>query len=284
MAVTAGLRRHLHHQVPTPRAFSPPRTQNLLSHFIFHFPSISTCRCNHHNVLLLSPSPRILRARQWDSNAESLNFDGDDDATEQWFELLDDYIDSIWIFKVFRSFGWMLPAIILSMLLTTGPKAFLLALAVPIGQSTFAFAIERYLNRDKMKPKRKSRTKAGRRRSQAYSSRNIKFKDGEKRSVRQEERKKEKGFPSWASNKDVSVSSSSNGQSASSFGGWDELDEVVESPLGSTATRKATQSASGFQRSSPAEKGKTGEQKAPLFLRLLISMFPFLSSLTDIFL
>ncbi|XP_043697445.1 uncharacterized protein LOC122648276, partial [Telopea speciosissima] len=48
--------------------------------------------------------------------------------------VLEEAIDSIWIFKVFKSFGWLLPAIIVSLLLDTGPKAFLMAMALPLGQ------------------------------------------------------------------------------------------------------------------------------------------------------
>ncbi|EPS65087.1 hypothetical protein M569_09693 [Genlisea aurea] len=66
--------------------------------------------------------------------------------------LVKEYIESIWIFKVLGSFGLMLPAILLSMLFATGPKAFLMALAVPIGHSTFSFAVAKFQQRSSHNP------------------------------------------------------------------------------------------------------------------------------------
>lgn len=57
------------------------------------------------------PPPRFLtKTRRWDSNAETFrtkNYDfddfeddGDDDDTNQWLDILEDFIDGVWIFKV----------------------------------------------------------------------------------------------------------------------------------------------------------------------------------------
>ncbi|XP_051152778.1 uncharacterized protein LOC127266551 [Andrographis paniculata] len=237
MAAMAKIGFHLHHHlqlqlpfsIPPPNAFSLLQIQNPLRHF--HSCTVSTrSRCCLH------------RSRRFDSNAESFNLDdndGDESTSEQWLEALEDYIDSIWIFKVFRSYGWMLPGIIISMLLTTGLKAFLLALAVPIGQSTFAFAIRRYQNRGKINTNTKTKRKVNRKRSTPYNgSRIFKFKDKQEQSVKQEVRKKNNGYKSWGSENVASVRRSS--PSVSNFGGWDELDELVQESNVESARRTPT--------------------------------------------
>lgn len=109
MAVMTEVGFHLHPPPsPSRHSFLPLHTQNPLCHFHCRPISIS----NHRFFLLLSPWPlHIRRSRWWDSNAESyntknFNFDPNeesedfDDSIEQWVEVLEDYIDSIWIFKV----------------------------------------------------------------------------------------------------------------------------------------------------------------------------------------
>ncbi|KAL0368531.1 UNVERIFIED_CONTAM: hypothetical protein Scaly_1072000 [Sesamum calycinum] len=270
---------------------------------------LSRCRSlsvyDHRCFLLLSPWPlHLRRSRQWDSNAETynsknFNFGDDveredfDDGTEQWTEVLEDYIDSIWILKVdghlkikpllmqvFGSYGWLLPAIIISLLLTNGPKAFLMALALPLGQSTFAFAIERFQNRGRIKPKPRTKTKAKKGRSRAYSSRKAEMEEEAEWIGSRQPGKKKKGYQSWVLKTDVS--DGSNDKSAANFGGWDELDVGMDSNVGSS--RRAAQKSSGL-REGRAEKGKNkkwSESDGPLLLRLLISIFPFLSSWTKV--
>lgn len=172
----------------------------------------------------------------------------------------------------------MLPPILLSTLLVTGPKAFLMALALPIGQSSFTFAIQRFQNRGKIKPKRKNKTKKGR--SRSYSSRDVELEEAPEWIGSQGARKKKKGYQSWVSKDDVSVSN--NDRSAANFGGWDELDLGIDSDVGSS--RRAAKKSSGL-RGTPAQKGKMrtwNGSDGPLLLRLLISVFPFLSSWTKL--
>lgn len=62
----------------------------------------------------------ISRARKWDSNSESFRthnfdygYDDDDqidDTSEQWDDVLEDYIDSIWIFKVYILYIFSAPS------------------------------------------------------------------------------------------------------------------------------------------------------------------------------
>ncbi|KAL2242580.1 UNVERIFIED_CONTAM: hypothetical protein Sindi_0376000 [Sesamum indicum] len=165
--------------------------------------------------------------------------------------------------QVFGSYGWLLPAIIISLLLTNGPKAFLMALALPFGQSTFTFAIEKFQNRGRIKPKPKTKTKKGR--SRAYSSRKAEMEEEAEWIGSRQPRKKKKGYQSWVSKTGVSVSS--NDKSAANFGGWDELDVGMDSNVGSS--RRAAHKSSGL-REEHAEKGKNkkwSESDGPLLLR-----------------
>ncbi|KAH6768410.1 hypothetical protein C2S51_013746 [Perilla frutescens var. frutescens] len=255
---------------------------------IFHLHCRPISVSDHRFLLLFPQWPlHIRRCRRWDSNAESYstkNFNSDatdeieelNDEVEQWVDALEDYIDSIWILKVFRSYGWMLPPILLSLLLANGLKAFLIALTLPLGQSTFAFAIRRFQNRGKNKPKRKN--KAKKRRSRFYSSRDVELEESSEFTFRQGARKKQKGYQSWVSKDDFRASS--NESTAANFGGWDELDLGVDYNVGSP--RRASKKSSG-SRGESAPKGENRgfrHSDGPLLLRLLISFFPYLSSWT----
>ncbi|KAI5348227.1 hypothetical protein L3X38_001114 [Prunus dulcis] len=131
--------------------------------------------------------------------------------------ILDEAIDSVWILKVFRSYGWAFPAIIVSLLLSTGAKAFLMALALPLCQSAFSLAFEKFGGGTQSRPKRKSRT---RRRRKPFAS----TVDNVKMDEEQESSNKKMDYQSWVVGNDVSVDNS--GQDASSLGGWDDLERI----------------------------------------------------------
>ncbi|KAL8026490.1 hypothetical protein ABFX02_14G031000 [Erythranthe guttata] len=280
---------HLHHH----RTFLLLRTQtNPLPHSI----SISDHRFLLH-LLLSSPPLRVsCSSRRWDSNAESynsknFNFDDNDESqgfydstTEQW-DVFDEYIDSIWIFKVFSSFGWMLPIIIASLLLANGLKAFLLALALPLGQSTFAFAIQKYQNGGKTKTKAKPvNTKTKKRSSRSYKSRNSKLEEvaewiGSERSRKKKNKKRNNnGYQSWVlKNEDKSMSSIDRSHE-SDFGGWDEFDEGTR--FYEESSRRESRESIGLEGNLVEKKENRGlsESYGPSLLKLLVSIFPFLSS------
>ncbi|CAI9771207.1 unnamed protein product [Fraxinus pennsylvanica] len=165
----------------------------------------------------------------------------------------------------------MLPFILLSLLLATGSKAFLMALALPIGQSTLSFAFQRLWDRGKNKAKRKTKSRKGR--SRPRTSRTVKL--NEEWGGSQGTMKKRMVYQSWIPRNDVSDKSSD--EDAYSFGGWDELDRGEESQ-GSSRRRGArteTRSPGIF-----TQKGKSSQSEMPLLLRLLIAVFPFLGSFT----
>eukprot|EP00268_Persea_americana_P003890 TRINITY_DN11191_c0_g1_i1.p1 TRINITY_DN11191_c0_g1~~TRINITY_DN11191_c0_g1_i1.p1 ORF type:complete len:317 (-),score=54.08 TRINITY_DN11191_c0_g1_i1:2877-3827(-) len=202
------------------------------------------------------------------------------DEEESEFELFDDEfsspLDRIWFVKVFQSYGWMLPAIIISMLLATGPKAFLMALALPLGQTAISLAVDKLWGTTRDAPRRTSKARkkpfaraaspAGREDSMSYSN-------GKERS----------GFQSWVETVDEVVEKDANPRGLR-FGGWDALDRRGESSNGSASQPSQTEGKS--HRLQPEKKGKltrggryTG---VPLFIRLLIAVFPFLGSWTRI--
>ncbi|KAI3746802.1 hypothetical protein L6452_09243 [Arctium lappa] len=219
--------------------------------------------------------------RRWDSNAETFrtqNFDfnstddygfEDDDDTNQWLDILEDFIDGVWIFKAFRSFGWMLPAIISSLLLTSGPKAFLMALAIPLGQSVLSLVFQTVWGRPKNRMKRQGKSKRRPPPRRAASSMDIDDKQEDKY-MRGERKRAATGYQTWVAG-DGGLSDEKNNGSSSSFGGWEELDRRAGSK--SNTDRKRKTSRSTLSR-------RERRSQTPLLLRLLIAVFPFLGSWT----
>ncbi|KAF8402004.1 hypothetical protein HHK36_012955 [Tetracentron sinense] len=277
--------------------FSPTLNPNLSAHF--------SCFSTRYRR---SSSPN------WDSNAENLRNerfkfdfgeeslrDDEDDADtgfrrrgkrRRWWSdyssdinegsgILEEVIDSVWIFKVFRAFGWVLPAIIISMLLANGPKAFLLALALPLGQSVLSLAIAKVWRKTRDSPKSRSST---RKKPFARATGNVEVSEEEKEeenSVTSKQRGS--SYQSWVVADDGSVGK--GGQRVPSFGGWDELDRQGENGKG--PKKRPSRATGGPPRQQVEKKGKLsrrGRNKdTPLLLRLLIAVFPFLASWTKIF-
>lgn len=172
--------------------------------------------------------------------------------------------------QVFKSYGWLLPVIILSLLLATGPKAFFTALAVTIGQSALFLAFQKLMGKHKPVPKKKGRI---RRKPSAGIGMNFEMEEEQDESLKT--RKKKMGNQSSVGSSNGSVNHS--GQKVRSFGGWDELIELD----GMGSMQEPAQMAKGSQRTPKHEsklsrRGRTSE--SPLVLRLLMAVFPFLSS------
>ncbi|KAI4345941.1 hypothetical protein L6164_013026 [Bauhinia variegata] len=240
------------------------------------------------------------RYRRWDSNAENVrsrkfdfNFRGrnetDDDEEEEkvddfgkkrrWWSdespgmeqetsgFWEEAVDSLWIFEVFRSFGWTLPVILLSWLLFNGPNAFLLALVLPLGQSALQLAFEKLWGNAESKPKPKPRMRRKR------STRAATGKQ-EEQEVTPKARGGKASYQSWMNENNGSVNRGN--RDASGFGGWEDLDRSGPA----TGTSRVMD---GAQRT-PMEEGKLSRRErkrdTPLFLRLLIALFPFLGSWT----
>ncbi|KAB1219386.1 hypothetical protein CJ030_MR3G001131 [Morella rubra] len=146
-------------------------------------------------------------------------------------------IDTFWILKVFRSYGWVLPAIIVSLLLSTGPKAFLMALALPLGQSALSLAFEKLWGRTQRRPKQKSRM---RRKPSASTT------EKEDQDESQETREGKVGYQSWVVGNNGSIPN--GGRDTQNLGGWDDL-------VRSGSPRRASRMSAGSQKT-PTRKGK----------------------------
>uniref|UniRef100_A0A7N0TT68 Uncharacterized protein n=2 Tax=Kalanchoe fedtschenkoi TaxID=63787 RepID=A0A7N0TT68_KALFE len=250
------------------------------------------------------PSMCFANKRPWDSNAESfrnLNFrfsfpDDDDDDLEEleddqsWIEqgsgFLDEAINNIFIFKVLKSYGWLLPFILISQLLVSGPKAFLLALGLAIGLSLIVYAFQNLFAETQSSPdrklKRKKRSYTATRGSNVYTQPDKATRSSRKGST-------------------VPLSSRNNNPvgkrvQGNTFGGWDELDEVVDYMEEPVKRHDRINIEVNKVVDSSAETVKTPDQtkvrselnrmnrslremnRAPLLLRFLIAAFPFLSS------
>ncbi|XP_038907133.1 uncharacterized protein LOC120092944 [Benincasa hispida] len=209
--------------------------------------------------------------RRWWSDEPAPDFE------DQPSGILDDVIDSVWIFKVFKSYGWTLPPIIFSLLLNSGPKAFLMALALPLGQSIISLALEKLWGTPERKPKRRTRSKTRKRPFYSTGTSRVQEEEEEARGNGEGNGKMGYGYQSWE------VGSNGGevrkeGRNGTSFGGWEDLDGVG-------SERKAKPGVRGKKQSSTSmEKGKLSwrEKKSdtPLLLRLLIAVFPFLGSWT----
>ncbi|TYJ20259.1 hypothetical protein E1A91_A09G251500v1 [Gossypium mustelinum] len=224
------------------------------------------------------------RRRKWDSNAETIrakdftfntqNNEDEDDEEEEDYDgetassgILEEAIDSIWILKPFKSFGWGLPPILLSLLFANGPKAFLMALALTIGQSAIAFSFEKVSGKSQSKQKRKTRARKTKKYTSRRTVRNIKKEEQVHEGPKN--KKGMKGYQSWVI----------DDQGTTSFGGWDELD-------GTEPTRTPSTMENGSKRTTkPKDRLSMNETESnePLLLRLLIAVFPFLGSWTKLF-
>lgn len=174
--------------------------------------------------------------------------------------------------QVFKSYGWTLPFIIISWLVATGPKAFLMALALPLGQSAITLAFEKIWGRTPSRQKRRSRSRM-RRKTSINNVSDVQSEDVEEEEG-QETRKRRTGYQSWVVGNGGSVDNS--GQEAGNFGGWDDLERLKYAQRPSRMT--------GGSGRRTTEKGKLSRRErkseTPLLLRLLIAVFPFLGSWT----
>ncbi|KAD7477922.1 hypothetical protein R6Q59_026481 [Mikania micrantha] len=263
----------------------PPAALPVVSHRQEPWPVFSPAAdfsINPSRILHLRPHANN---RRWDSNAETFRtrkfdfeskddgdeFEDDDDDSNQWLDILEDFIDGVWIFKVFRSFGWMLPAIISSLLLTSGPKAFLMALAIPMGQSALSMLFQTVWGRPRNKTRRRGKSKRRKPSQPPPRAASYMDVDEEQEEYVEKGRKRATGYQTWVAGDNGSSDNKTNG-SSSSFGGWEELDGR-KTRSNKDGNRK--QSMSGMSR-------RVKRNETPLLLRLLIAVFPFLGSWTKL--
>ncbi|CAJ2673759.1 unnamed protein product [Trifolium pratense] len=269
----------------SPHPWQPFHTKPF-SHSRIFFSSNNFPRWNSNDETFRPPNFNFNNARRTKPQDEDEEEEDDDDEygkkrrwwSDEYPEEIDEgygggweeALDSLWILKVFKSYGWTLPIIFGSWLLSTGPKAFLMALAIPLGQSALALAFEKLWGRTESKPKRKYRTK--RKRRNVNDSRIE-----EEPEENQDTNTRKAGMQSWVVENDGSDDSGS--RNTPNFGGWDDLERPRR------ATRRS-QTRKGSQRG-PMEGGRLSRRErksdTPLLVRLLIAIFPFLGSWTKMF-
>lgn len=211
------------------------------------------------------------KQRVWWSDDVDEGEDDEDDG----FGILEASIGFDWVLKVFRAFGWMIPAVGISLLMGTGPNAIIMALALPLAQSAFSLAADTLWGRADETPRPKAK-KSRKRPTTRTPGRTRVRKEKETRS----QMRKEAGtYKSWFEGNNISAKKDSRNRS--NFGGWDELDNPVrenKDPRVVPIKQEEETRAQEMLKISRRTKGDT-----PLFMRLLVAMFPFMGFWTKFF-
>ncbi|KAJ8441670.1 hypothetical protein Cgig2_019057 [Carnegiea gigantea] len=292
----------LHHHPPPPPP--PPPWRFPISH-------------SSHSRILFLPLRRCLRpigARKFDFGPRSYNADDDDDdfgggefdrtrtrkrrrrrqskRRQWWFDgrersqlderepsMLDQVVESLWFLKVLRSYGWFLPAILVPLLLATGPKAFLMAFSLPLGLSLLTFAFKKLMAwlEGTPEPKQSRKTKSPFAQAKASSM--------EEGDDLEDEEEIQPSRRSWTSRYRSAAASNNGpmfkGSSSSKFGGWDELVIEEEEMNGAPRPDQKMDEEKIPMQEEPASM-PVRERELPLLLQLLVALFPFLGSWTSL--
>jgi hypothetical protein len=179
--------------------------------------------------------------------------------------------------QVFKTFGFLLPLMLASMLVATGPRAFLMAMAIPLAQSAVSFLLDAIWG-----------TNNGDRRGQQpfYPDEDEdedfpEFAGGGDRG-----RRRQSNQQSWVPSDDAS-SAAARESGGRGFGGWDELlgsstrQRQAAAPSTQDDEEELAPSISRSRRRRGRMSSSTTKYKykqAPLLMRLLVAVFPFLGS------
>ncbi|XP_073273785.1 uncharacterized protein [Primulina huaijiensis] len=160
------------------------------------------------------------KKRVWWS--DDFNGKNDDDEVEEGdvgFGVQEASIGFKWISKVLRSVGWMIPAVITSLVLGTGTgtDSIFMALALPIAQSVFSFITETLWKRSSRASRTKSKSK---KKTPARATSNSGPRKTKGTTTRTRPQKRSGDYTSWVASSNVSAERD--------FGGWDELDNQAK--------------------------------------------------------
>ncbi|KAF0916876.1 hypothetical protein E2562_014615 [Oryza meyeriana var. granulata] len=200
----------------------------------------------------------------------------DDDLDEQK-EAVVELFGEPWFSKLFRAYGYVLPLLLVSMLVATGPRAFLMAMALPLSQSAISWAVSFF-------------TARSRRQQQSYGYDYDDDPAFQRRREEEDDDYYEGGAWQWQSR-----SYQQSNKSGAGFGGWDDLlyDEKKQESTGkkrtppepdtsAAATDLGLRTRRGPRRSNGGmSRGRSSSRRynhAPLLTRLLVAFFPFLGS------
>ncbi|XP_049389651.1 uncharacterized protein LOC125854214 [Solanum stenotomum] len=193
----------------------------------------------------------------------------DEEAGIDGFGNMEGSIGLSWVMKVLRAFGWMFPAIIMSVVLGTGTNTIIMALALPLAQSALSLVMDAIWGWSDEGP-RSNYKKKKRRYAREASNPGTRMGKGEN-----------------TRNGKVRDYQSSNGApdrkksgSTLNFGGWDELDNHrMEGQQEKALNRRP---AEPKQLTDGKLSKRIGRRETPFVLRLLIAVFPFLGSWTKL--
>lgn len=204
-------------------------------------------------------------------------------------------------------YGYVLPVLLASMLVTTGPQAFLMAMAIPLAQSVLSFAISKIGSFGRRRRDEEEYDddgyyysdygSGGWEAEEQYSSNSSTYRgDSSTSSSRYQQQQQEESADSdpTVESGDIDGTTGAAARSESGnigFGGWDELEEGDDRRRSSRWRARAspadTATAGGAVRTSrpPATRRRRSRgaaaaryRQAPLPMRLLIALFPFLGS------
>ncbi|XP_048536760.1 uncharacterized protein LOC125515367 isoform X2 [Triticum urartu] len=209
--------------------------------------------------------------------------------------------------QVFRVYGYVLPVLLASMLVTTGPQAFLMAMAIPLAQSVLSFAISKIGSFGRRRRDEEEYDddgyyysdygSGGWEAEEQYRSNSSSTYRGDSSTTssryQQQQQESADSHPT-AEPGDINGTTGTATRSESgsiSFGGWDELEEGDDrrrsSRWSAGASPVDTATAGGAVGTSrpPATRRRRSRgaaaaryRQAPLPMRLLIALFPFLGS------
>ncbi|KAL5726920.1 hypothetical protein ACHQM5_000163 [Ranunculus cassubicifolius] len=132
-----------------------------------------------------------------------------------------------------------------------------MAIALPLGQSLVSYASDKVFGRTQDRPKRRPRSK--------------------RKTLCQTFQYCKKPYQLWVGTENGSVQQNMDPQKPS-FGGWDELDNANTKKRQKRQTKGGAPLRQGMEKVKIRRRGR--QRDTPLFLRLLISVFPFLGSWT----
>lgn len=244
------------------------------------------CRCRR--------SSSFSNAEPGDETARRWWYDDDDDDDDGGggggvFGGTEELFDEPWFSKVFRTYGYVLPVMLASMLVATGPKAFLMAMAIPLGQSAISFLLAAIWG---------TRGRGGNQRTtfeeSEYNSSDFEGQEnwGGNKTYSYYNKTRQSSYQQSSDSDDAGHGTTNSNRAdqgagtstKSGFGGWDELDGDDYSskrsppPPGTPADDAAVRRGVVSRRRMSTRRMGNRYKQAPLMMRLLVAVFPFLGS------
>ncbi|KAL9257625.1 hypothetical protein AKJ16_DCAP03583 [Drosera capensis] len=217
------------------------------------------------------------RRKWWYDDEE----DEDEEENEEGFGVWEEAGGGLdWMFKLLKAFGWMLPAVIISLLVGT-PNTLIMALALPLGQSAISLVLDKLWGGSGYREKPRSRAERD-----PFERASRRTKAREKTRERNPGTSQQpRSYQSWTSMNHGRAKHGGRGRM--NFGGWDELDKQGGESGDVFREKKVQDDTRDDDLPRQQTNGKLSRRRKrekPLFFRMLIAVFPFLGSWTRLFL